>query len=68
MLNNAFVIGDPISQSRSPLIHGYWLERHGIDGSYERVAVDPEKLRDFLLNLQANGFVGCKRFVDRSQR
>lgn len=55
----ACVIGWPITHSRSPLIHGYWLERHGIDGSYERVAVEPEKLRDFLLNLQANGFVGC---------
>ena len=38
----AEVIGDPIAQSKSPLIHGYWLEKAGIDAEYRhcRVAVD----------------------------
>jgi len=30
----AQVIGDPIAQSKSPLIHGFWLEKLGIDGGY----------------------------------
>jgi shikimate dehydrogenase len=55
----ACVIGWPITHSRSPLIHGYWLKHNGIDGSYERVAVEPSQLQDFLTNLKANGFVGC---------
>jgi shikimate dehydrogenase len=55
----ACVIGWPITHSRSPLIHGYWLKRHGIDGSYERVAVKPSQLQDFLTNLKANGLAGC---------
>ena len=30
-MRKAAVIGWPISHSRSPLIHGYWLKKHGID-------------------------------------
>jgi shikimate dehydrogenase len=55
----ACVIGSPIAHSRSPLIHGYWLNQLGIDGSYERVLVEPEGLADFLKNLKQNGYVGC---------
>jgi shikimate dehydrogenase len=53
------VIGWPIAHSRSPLIHGYWLKSHGIAGSYARVAVEPANLRDFLKNLELNGYAGC---------
>jgi len=59
MTRKACVIGWPISHSRSPLIHGYWLKRYGISGSYERVPVKPEDLSDFLGKLRDNGFVGC---------
>jgi shikimate dehydrogenase len=55
----ACVIGWPISHSRSPLIHNYWLRELSIDGSYERVAVAPENLGDFIINLSANGYAGC---------
>ena len=53
------VIGWPISHSRSPLIHNFWLKQHRIDGSYSRVAVEPENLAEFLKNLNANGYAGC---------
>jgi shikimate dehydrogenase len=38
----AEVIGDPIAQSKSPLIHNFWLEKLGIDADYRatRVAID----------------------------
>jgi len=38
----AEVIGDPIAQSKSPLIHNFWLEKLGIDADYRatRVALD----------------------------
>ncbi len=55
----ACVIGWPISHSRSPLIHNYWLAKLQISGSYERVAVEPQNLANFLKNLSANGYVGC---------
>lgn len=55
----ACVIGWPISHSRSPLIHGYWLKQHGIEGSYTRQPVEPEALAEFLNGLASNGFAGC---------
>lgn len=54
----AFVIGHPVAHSRSPLIHGHWLERHGIAGSYERIDVPPSELSGFLASLGASGFAG----------
>jgi shikimate dehydrogenase len=54
----AFVIGWPIAHSRSPLIHDYWLKTLGLPGSYERIAVRPEALTEFLGNFASEGFVG----------
>jgi shikimate dehydrogenase len=54
----AFVIGWPIAHSRSPLIHGHWLSIHGLPGSYEKIAVPPETVDDFLRRLPESGFVG----------
>ncbi len=55
----AAVIGWPVSQSRSPLIHGYWLKQYGIDGEYGRVAVEPERIESFLGDFAASGLSGC---------
>ncbi len=54
----AFVIGHPIAHSRSPLIHGFWLGRHGLAGTYEKIDVAPEALPGFLASLQADGYEG----------
>ena len=37
----AFVCGHPIAHSRSPKIHGYWLAKYGIRGSYSSIDVAP---------------------------
>jgi len=37
----ACIIGWPVDHSRSPMIHGYWLEAYRIDGSYEKQPVSP---------------------------
>lgn len=55
----ACVIGWPISHSRSPLIHGYWLKQHGIDGSYTRQPVEPPELPGFIEGLARAGYAGC---------
>lgn len=55
----ACVVGWPISHSRSPLIHGHWLETFGIDGSYGREAVTPEDFPAFLASLEDRGYAGC---------
>lgn len=58
-LKRACVIGWPIGHSRSPLIHGYWLEEHGLADSYERVAVPPEQIDGFFADFTATGgYVG----------
>ena len=40
----AEVVGDPIAQSKSPLIHGFWLDALGIEADYGRVHVTPADL------------------------
>lgn len=44
----AEVIGDPIAHSKSPLIHGFWLEKLGLAADYHAVHVRPEHLPDYL--------------------
>ncbi|MBY0532407.1 MAG: shikimate dehydrogenase [Xanthobacteraceae bacterium] len=53
------VIGYPVAHSRSPLIHGYWLREHKIDGDYVRHEVKPEEIEKFLQNFSKQNFVGC---------
>ena len=47
-LSHAEVIGDPIEHSRSPLIHGFWLETLGIDASYGRRKVSRAELPAYI--------------------
>jgi shikimate dehydrogenase len=54
----AFVTGHPIAHSRSPKIHGFWLETYRIDGSYLAIDVEPRSFTAFLETLQANGYRG----------
>jgi shikimate dehydrogenase len=55
----AAVIGWPIAQSKSPLIHGYWLKKHGIDGFYMAVAMPPAGFRAGVRKMIALGFAGA---------
>lgn len=57
-MRKAFVVGHPIAHSRSPLIHGHWLTRYGIAGSYERIDVPPDRFEAFFRGLAAAGFAG----------
>ncbi|WFP63767.1 shikimate dehydrogenase [Mesorhizobium sp. WSM4904] len=54
----AFVTGHPIAHSRSPKIHGYWLAKYGIDGSYHAIDVAPDDFAVFLKSLGENGYRG----------
>ena len=55
----AGVMGWPVAHSRSPVLHGYWLAEHGIDGAYVPLPVLPENLRPALKALPFLGFAGC---------
>lgn len=56
----AFVTGFPVKHSRSPLIHGHWLKRFGIDGTYVAQEVTPEDFPAFIARLKdgSSGFRG----------
>lgn len=55
----AGVTGWPVEHSRSPMVHGYWLKKHGINGSYDKIPVPPEEAEAFYGNLAAFGLKGC---------
>lgn len=55
----ACVIGWPVAHSLSPLIHEYWMKKHGIDGAYDAIAVDIGDLAEFLRGLSRRGLVGA---------
>lgn len=61
------ITGWPVAQSRSPLIHGYWLKKHGIEGDYGRVAVAPEDAASFYRDLNAAGLAGCNVTVPHKE-
>lgn len=63
----AFVIGWPIAQSKSPLIHGHWLWEHDLAGSYEKIAVEPDNLEKFIGSLRDQGFVGGNVTIPHKQ-
>jgi shikimate dehydrogenase len=59
MTTRACVIGWPVEHSRSPLIHGFWLDTYGIDGAYEKEAVRPEDFEGFITSLGERGYAGA---------
>ncbi len=58
MTIKACVIGWPVGHSRSPLVHGHWLAKYGIDGRYTKEAVPPDGLAEFVKAMPGNGFAG----------
>ena len=58
-MNRVCVIGWPVGHSRSPAVHRYWLKQYQLDGTYEKEAVRPEELEDFLGSLATKGYAGA---------
>ena len=50
----AEVIGDPIVQSKSPIVQGYWLEALGIEGQYRRHRVSQAELASYIADRRAD--------------
>jgi shikimate dehydrogenase len=63
----AGVLGWPVSHSLSPRLHGHWLARYQINGSYEALAVQPEDLPDALSRLSDEGFRGVNLTVPHKE-
>jgi hypothetical protein len=54
----ACIMGHPVAHSRSPLLHGHWLETLQIDGAYDRIDLKSEAFADFFRALRQQGYVG----------
>jgi len=64
----AEVIGDPIAQSKSPLIHGFWLKQLGIEAEYRRAHVKPEELAGYFEARRADpAWRGCNITLPHKQ-
>jgi shikimate dehydrogenase len=64
----AEVIGDPIAHSKSPLIHGFWLDALEIDAEYRAVRVAPEELADYFAARRADpAWQGCNITIPHKQ-
>lgn len=55
---SAGIIGWPVAQSKSPLIHRFWLAKLGLDGDYGRFPVHPNVLGEAIRGLPALGLRG----------
>ena len=67
-MKKACVIGWPVSHSRSPHIHNYWLRLHGIAGEYLRVPVETRGLEQFIAELPASEYLGCNVTIPHKER
>lgn len=55
----AGIMGWPVAHSRSPILHNYWLKKHGLTGAYVQLPVVPGTLDIAIPGLSALGFRGC---------
>lgn len=59
IIPRAGVIGWPVAHSRSPKLHGFWLQQYGLAGRYDKLPVPPEDLAAFIADLPKEpGFRG----------
>lgn len=63
----AGVLGWPVSHSRSPRLHGFWLRRYRIDGTYVPLAVRPESFVEAVRALPLLGFRGANVTVPHKE-
>lgn len=64
----AEVIGDPIAHSKSPLMHGLWLEKLGIKADYRRTHVRADELPAYIESRRADpDWRGCNVTIPHKQ-
>ncbi|WOF75853.1 shikimate dehydrogenase [Parvibaculaceae bacterium PLY_AMNH_Bact1] len=67
-LSRVWVLGWPVTHSRSPLIHNHWIKKLGIKNSvYEKHGVPPEKLNATLSSLREQGVIGANVTVPHKE-
>jgi shikimate dehydrogenase len=63
----AGIMGWPVAHSRSPLLHGFWLNETGVNGAYVPLPVRPEHIAGALRALPILGFRGCNLTIPHKQ-
>lgn len=61
------LIGHPVAQSKSAIIHDYWLKQHGIGGAYNLIDTPPENLAARIKELQTEGYKGLNVTVPHKE-
>ncbi len=64
----AGVIGAPVSHSRSPALHGYWLRKYGIRGYYVPLEVAQDSLEAVLAAMPEMGFRGANVTIPHKEK
>ena len=55
----AGVMGMPVFQSRSPILHNYWIKKYNVKGAYGHFPVQIENVDAAIRGLSALGIAGC---------
>jgi shikimate dehydrogenase len=63
----AAVIGWPVRQSVSPLLHSHWLKEHGIKGAYIALPIEPANFGRCVAVLPLMGFAGANVTVPHKE-
>jgi shikimate dehydrogenase len=63
----AAVIGWPVRQSVSPVLHSHWLKQHGIKGAYVALPIEPANFGRCVAALPLMGFAGANVTVPHKE-
>lgn len=61
------VVGDPVSQSLSPIMHNGWFADHGVDAVYVALKLEGADATDAMRSLKRLGFSGLNITVPHKQ-
>ena len=67
MTDQLYVIGHPIAHSKSPQIHGHWINHFGLDAHYDVMDIKPELLERRLDELRSMGVKGFNVTIPHKQ-
>lgn len=63
----AGVIGHPVSHSKSPVVHEYWIDKYNLSGTYEKIDITEEELSVGIQKLIDDGYAGFNVTVPHKQ-
>ena len=53
------VIGNPISHSLSPKLHGHWLKQNKINALYDKKKLGENEIKEFVQDIKKQKIIGC---------